>query len=150
MFDFGRLVGWLHTLIELTWPRYPRYDLWLHCFDCCPLTVDLMCWLWLLRWFLTRHQNFQKGLSCRSIFHIDFDFRLCFFIWSSKIVLLANLSLWFLQGIFSCLSNLKLSSSLHFDCYPLTCILTIDLMCWLWLLHWLLTRHQNFYKGLSS
>ena len=37
-----------------------------------------------LRWPLTKSQNFRKGLSC-SVFHVDSNFGLRFFIWSSKI-----------------------------------------------------------------
>ena len=61
-----------------------------------PLTLTWICWLRLLRWPLTKSQNFRKGLSC-SIFCIDFDFGLCFFIWNSEISQLAHSSLWFLQ-----------------------------------------------------
>ena len=74
-----------------------------------------------LRWPLTISQNFQKGLSC-SFFRVDSNFGLRFFIWSSEIGQLAH-SLWFLQRhfsrhlqvIFSCLFNLKPSSSFRLE-----------------------------------
>ena len=75
-----------------------------------------------LRWPLTKSQNFRQSLSC-SVFCIDFNFGLRFFIWNSKIGQLAHSSLWFLQRLYSwhlqeilsCLSNLKPSSSFHLE-----------------------------------
>ena len=49
-----------------------------------------------LRWPLTKSQNFWHGLSC-SVFRVDSNFELRFFIWSPKIGQLAHSSLWFLQ-----------------------------------------------------
>ena len=91
------------------WPWSTQPDL-----DHSDLTVDFD----LLRWPLTKSQNFWQGLSCL-VFHVDSDFGLRFFIWSSKIGQLAHSSFWFLQRhssrhfqvIFSCLSNLKPLSS---------------------------------------
>ena len=87
-------------------------------FDSRPVDFDF------LRWPLTKSQNFRQGLSY-SVFRVDSDFGLCFFVWNSKISQLAHSSLWFLQRhslrhlqvIFSCLSNLKLLSNfrLKFD-----------------------------------
>ena len=75
-----------------------------------------------LRWLLTKSQNFRQNLSC-SVFSVDSNFELRFFVWSSKIGQLAHSSLWFLQWlyswhlqeIFSCLSNLKPSSSFRLE-----------------------------------
>ena len=93
----------------------------LHGSDPLALTIDFDPWpvdFDFLRWPLTKSQNFQQGLSCL-VFRVDSNFLLCFFVWSSKIGQLAHSSLWFLQRlylwhlqeIFSCLSNLKPSSS---------------------------------------
>ena len=87
-------------------------------FDPGPIDFDL----WLLRWPLTKSQNFWNGLSC-SVFHVDSNFGLCFFIWNFEIGQLACSSLWFLQRhfsrhlqvIFSCLSNLKPSLSFRLE-----------------------------------
>ena len=71
-------------------------------------------WLWLFA--LTF--DFRKGLSY-SVFRVDSNFGFLFFTWSFEIGQLTHSSLWFLQRhssqhlqvIFSCLSNLKPSSS---------------------------------------
>ena len=98
------------------WPGPTRPGL--HGSDPLALTVDFD----FLRWLLTKSQNFRHGLSC-SVFRINFNFGLRFFIWNSKLGQLAHSSLWFLQRhfsrhlqmIFSCLSNLKPSSSFRLE-----------------------------------
>ena len=85
-------------------------------FDPIPIDFDF------LHWPLTKSQNFRQGLSC-SVFRVDSNFELHFFVWSSKIGQLTHSSLWFLQRlyswhlqeIFSCLSNLKPSSSFRLE-----------------------------------
>ena len=87
------VIGWCQRLYCLTRnpTRKPGTDS-----DQYPLTLTLnQLTLTFLRWPLTKSQNFQKSLSC-SVFHVDSNFRLCFFIWSSKIGQLAHSSLWFL------------------------------------------------------
>ena len=88
-----------------------------------PLTLTLdQLTLTFLRWPLTKSQNFRQGLSC-SVFRVDSNFELHFFIWNSKIGQLAYSSLWFLQRLYSwylqeiflCLSNLKPSSSFRLE-----------------------------------
>ena len=59
-------------------------------FDPGPVDFDFLCWP------LTKSQNFRQGLSC-SVFRIDSNFGLFFFIWNPKIGQLAHSSLWFLQ-----------------------------------------------------
>ena len=105
------------------WPRPtrpgpPGSDPWALSvdFDHGPVDFDF------LRWPLTKSQIFRQCLSC-SVFRIDSNFELYFFVWSSKIGQLAHSSLWFLQRlyswhlqeIFSCLSNLKPSSSFRLE-----------------------------------
>ena len=78
------------------WPRPTR--LGPHGFDPFALTVDFDLGLIdfdFLRWPLTKSQNFRQGFSC-SIFRVDSNFELRFFVWSSKIGQLAHSSLWFL------------------------------------------------------
>ena len=87
------------------WPGPVSVD-----FDPRPVDFDF------LRWPLTKSQNFRQGLSC-SVFRVDSNFELHFFIWSSKIGQLAHSSLWFLQGIlrdiFKRSSRAYPTSSLH-------------------------------------
>ena len=104
----------------LTQPGPPGSDPWALTIDFDPGPVDFD----FLHWPLTKSQNFRHGLSC-SVFRVDSNFELCFFVWNSKIGQLAHSSLWFLQRhyswhlqeIFLCLSNLKpsLSFCLEFE-----------------------------------
>ena len=85
-----------------------------------PLTADFDFNFNFMRWPLTKSQNFLNCLFFL-VFCVDSDFGLYFFIWSSEIDQLAHSSPWFLQrhslkhllGIFSYLSNLKVSSSFY-------------------------------------
>ena len=84
----------------LTWPRSVDFDF--------------------LRWHLTKSQNFRQDLSC-SVFHVDSNFGLRFFIWSSEIGQLAYYSLWFIQR--------HSSSDLLMLIQPQT---FIEILSWVW------------------
>ena len=87
----------------------------------CWLLLSADYWLWLFALPFDHKSKFLKEPTLLSFFCLDFNFGLHFFIWNFKIGQLAHSSLWFLQRhssmhlyeIFSCLSNLKLSSSVH-------------------------------------
>ena len=101
-----------------TWPEPPESNPWALTVDFDPGPVDFD----FLRWPLTKSQNFWQCLSY-SVFRVNSNFELRFFVWNSKIDQLAHSSLWFLQRhyswhlqeIFSCLSNLTPSSSLRLE-----------------------------------
>ena len=61
-----------------TRPEPPESDLWALIIDFDFVDFDF------LHWPLTKSQNFRNDLSC-SVIYVDSNFKLCFFIWSSKI-----------------------------------------------------------------
>ena len=85
-----------------------------------PLTLTWTSWLWLWLFALTFDQNSKFPYS---VFRVNSNFGLRFFIWNSKIGQLAHSSLWFLQRhcswyfqvIFSYLVNLKPLSSFRLE-----------------------------------